>query len=315
MNSLVRDIGLVKSRMTENASLEQFDFIYSFTNENIKDAFALFDLKDKEVLSVLASSDQIIDMFLRGAKNIDTFDLNGLTKYYFYLKKAALLANISKEEFLAFFCGRNNKDSFSKVTFEKIKKFITDKDSLLFWSYIFSRNNPNYIKNNYLFSKDEWPKSVLEKAIFYLDDENYAMASKKAESMEIKFHPLNFVNLKDSIEKKFDFIYLSNIMQYADSMYEVDEKVLRKKQVLALERFKEDILKLDVLLKENGEIVNYIYDATRDYKKRGIDLRAEVFKDSCFEEKRFVSIQEIVDKYLMGFTDKIRDDACLVYHK
>ena len=33
------------------------------------------------------------------------------------------------------------------------------------------------------------------------------------------------------------------------------QKVLRKKQVLALEKFKEDILKLDVLLKENGKIL------------------------------------------------------------
>ena len=77
-----------------------FDMIYPFTTENINGMFSHFNFKDKDCLSVLGSSDQVFDMYLRGAKSVTAFDINPLTEYLFYLKKAALDANLTKEEYL-----------------------------------------------------------------------------------------------------------------------------------------------------------------------------------------------------------------------
>ncbi len=107
MSSLEEDIKKAKY-LIENHKFYRnrddiFDEIYPFTNENIKEMFDFFDFKDKNCLCVLGSSDQTFDMYLRGAKSVTAFDINPLTKYLFYLKRAALKADLTKEEYLSFF--------------------------------------------------------------------------------------------------------------------------------------------------------------------------------------------------------------------
>ena len=66
---------------------DMFEMIYPFTNENIKDMFSCFNFKDKECLSILGSSDQVFDMYLRGAKSVTAFDINPLNTIYEDLAK------------------------------------------------------------------------------------------------------------------------------------------------------------------------------------------------------------------------------------
>lgn len=61
--------------------------IYAKSNEDLKSLFKNFSVKDKNVLSVLASGDQVFAAYYLGAKSVDTFDLNYLTEYYYYLRK------------------------------------------------------------------------------------------------------------------------------------------------------------------------------------------------------------------------------------
>lgn len=299
---------------------EMFDYVYAFTNENCRDALNFFDLKQKECLSVLASSDQVFDMFLNGANKVEAFDINPYTKYYFYLKRALLLARVSKEEYFNFLSADlalcRNKYSFNKQKFEKIKDFITDEESYMFWDYLFEHYNPAYIRHKYLFNRDEYPYTILQKAINYLDDTNFEKIEDLAKDIDITFYNCNFVDLKEKINSKFDFIYLSNIMQYALEIYEEKVKHLNHPKIRALDLFKKELLNLDLLLKESGIIANYIYDAKRKSRTRAIDLRRGVFVEKCFQEESFTSIQEIIDKEVAGFTDDLtRKDACLIYHK
>ena len=64
-----------------------FDMIYPFTTENINGMFSHFSFKDKDCLSVLGSSDQVFDMYLRGAKSVTAFDINPLNTIYEDLAK------------------------------------------------------------------------------------------------------------------------------------------------------------------------------------------------------------------------------------
>lgn len=63
------------------------DLVFYNSNENLRKLFSGIDLKDKEILSVLASSDQLFYFYDNGTKLVDTFDKNKLTFYYFYLRK------------------------------------------------------------------------------------------------------------------------------------------------------------------------------------------------------------------------------------
>ena len=319
---LISDIEALDRRVSnyDTSKGEMFDYVYAFTNENSKDAINLFNLKNKACLSVLASSDQIFDMYLNGANKVETFDINPYTKYYFYLKKALLLAKVSKEEYFDFLSADlalcRNRKSFSKQEFDKIKNFITDKESYLFWTYVYDHYDPSCIRHKYLFNRDEWPYTILQKSIGYLDDENFKKIEDLAEDIDVEFHNCNFTDLKEKIADKFDFIYLSNIMQYALDIYEEKVKHLDHSKIRALDLFKKDILNLDAILKENGIIANYIYDSARRSRSRIVDLRRGVFVEDYFQEESFTSIQEIVDKEVVGFTDDLtRKDACLIYHK
>lgn len=84
---LLNDLGKLKRSSLFNSDNEGYAEIYTKSNENLKDLFKYFSVKDKNVLSVLASSDHVFTAYYLGAKSVDTFDLNYLTEYYYYLRK------------------------------------------------------------------------------------------------------------------------------------------------------------------------------------------------------------------------------------
>ena len=59
--------------------------MYKGTNENLTKIFRRYDFKDKDVLSVLSSSDQMMSSYYLGASNVDTFDRNFTPYLFFYL--------------------------------------------------------------------------------------------------------------------------------------------------------------------------------------------------------------------------------------
>ena len=63
-----------------------YDRVYSETNEACDKIISKFDVKDKSVLTVLGSGDQAFQFYINGAKNVDLFDINKLTIYYYYLR-------------------------------------------------------------------------------------------------------------------------------------------------------------------------------------------------------------------------------------
>ena len=81
----------IELAMKAGQSFDKNMLIYKGTNENLKDIFSKYDVKDKDVLTVLASSDQALACYYCGAKTIDAFDRSYLTLYYYYLRKWLIL--------------------------------------------------------------------------------------------------------------------------------------------------------------------------------------------------------------------------------
>lgn len=67
--------------------------IYRNTNEDLSKIITKQDIKGKTILSVLASSDQVLSCYYLGAKSVDTFDSNKLTLLLFFLKKMDNFSN------------------------------------------------------------------------------------------------------------------------------------------------------------------------------------------------------------------------------
>ena len=64
--------------------------VYYSSNEDFKNMFSSVDMNDKSVLTVLASGDQAIHFYNKGAKRVDVFDVNKITKYYYGIRLLAI---------------------------------------------------------------------------------------------------------------------------------------------------------------------------------------------------------------------------------
>ncbi len=317
-----------KELIATNTCDNMFNMIYPFSNENLAGCLKEFHLSNKDCLTVLGSSDQALDMSLFNAKSITAFDINPLTPYYFYLKKAALMANLSYQQYLEFFCyldypdyWKTNDNAFNKQTFDKLVPYLKD-DNLKFWSSLFDTFTSLEIrKSNQLFSFDESSYQTLKQTINYLNETHYDELKEKASSLDINFLNFDIYRLEKELSQKYDFMYLSNIIQYTDKIidhnfYTLTEEESQTKQ---LNHYRQMIENLGKNLNEDGKIMaGYIYAIKMSHHKKAIfngPVRDKVFKDDSFSYIYFPAISTIDFMTKHRFNPDIEQDACLIYKK
>ena len=305
-----------------------FDMLYPFTTENINGMFSHFNFKNKDCLSVLGSSDQVFDMYLRGAKSVTAFDINPLTEYLFYLKKSALDANLTKEEYLDYFCCRGidnytifDEDAirpFDIKIFDKIYSYLKG-NSYKFWTSLYDKYNFSTIRDTTrLFTSDEYFKDTLENIVTYLDDDNFEKLKEISKNIKITF--INKDIKKLVLNKKYDLMYFSNIVQYAPSLFIKDTicENVHLQRKLPIEAFKNYIMSFKDNLNDNGIIIiGYIYTMLDECYSNGIfnkKIRDEVFPLDKFSYYYFKSIDYYENLYT-NIDPKKEKDACLVYKK
>lgn len=313
MVNVEKDIQLAKTvirdKLQGKIKFGAFQTIYSFSNENLVESLKHFDLSNKDCLTVLASSDQAFDMFLRGAKSVTTFDINPLTKYYFYLKKAALLSKISKEDYMEFF-------SYSKSNYLKIFPIIFENledEGLKFWYTLFKEYD-KYDLTHGLFTNEPFPARVLTKTLYYLNGENYYTLANKIKDFDFNQIDSNILDLYDKLNSTYDFMYLSNIMEYSKALFGYDSSDIDlDSKILSLKNFKELVIKLSQKLNANGKInVSYLLEGSCK------NCYPEVFHEKNFTCNDFPSALKI---YCNGLDQnicdelKIADDSCIIYTK
>ena len=208
-----------------------FYYIYPFTTENIGGYIDLFDLKNKSVLTVGSSCDQVLNAILKDAKKITLLDINPFSRYYYYLKVASIL-ELNMDEYLLFLRYNNYPSTFEKnklflnrKLFDKILSLlrILDYESFLFWDELLQIYSSRTI-DNYLFSDDE--RNIINQCNPYLTDcDSYNALRNKLLKCNVTFinDDIEHVNLDD----KFDNIWLSNIFATgwnSDKIKEICEK-------------------------------------------------------------------------------------------
>ena len=285
---------------------DEFDEIYPFTTENIAGYINKFDLNNKSLLTLGSSSDQAINAIMSGCKDISIIDICPFTKFYFYLKKVALLS-LNYDEFLSFFCYRNfyphlkdNNKIFNKDVFLDFKQLLRllDYESYLFWDELFSCYDSLTIRKS-MFKYDEDNKDVLKKINLYLNNKNmFNKCKKKIKNINPKFIIGDIKNIK--LERNYDNIWLSNLGQY-----------------LEINELKKIIDNLFSNLNEEGKmLVCYLYQTIKDtkYQKEWAKIYnlKEVYKELneyVLELESFIGVRGILFDY------KKTKDSILVYKK
>lgn len=171
--------------------------IYFRTNEDLDYISSNIDFMDKDVLTVLSSSDQVFMANYMGARSVDSFDKNRLSLYYYYLRKWTINY---KDNIYPFELLDNNYNWFNSLLSNVRPTSNEEKQALTFWK--------KHIKEETDLSK-----------LFYSDDiiGNNSMTIKELKSvsnLKINFKNIDLFN-KINNDKKYDIIMISNIIEWA----------------------------------------------------------------------------------------------------
>ena len=227
----------------------RFCRMYIMTTENILEFLTKYDLKDKSVLSVAGSGDQMLNAYALGAKSVTLFDVNPLAYAQAKLKKAAA-TTLTYEEFERFFSPEHKHTLFDPYLFDKISECLDDNTKDLFKTIFTKHPGMDAFMNFYFrfYAKFQKQKDLN----YYLnDEENYKKLQATIESKPLTYIETPVTELRDNIKKElFDYILLSNISDSIEKIYDKN----------SLKNFKRLIHSLSKNLNKDGLIqVGYIY--------------------------------------------------------
>lgn len=238
--------------------------IYNESNEHLCEIFDSINIKNKDVLAVLGSSDQALSCYYNGAKTIDTFDKVYISLWYAYLRKWLILYQNK------FYPSHHFFTDGDKDLYDLICKVIPDNqdeaDAEMFWKIYLGVHKPKYASDYYLFnpticSQDKPFSHDIEKIKHYYDN------------------PINFKCLDIcgplNVTKQYDVLILSNIIEHT---FSDEERIIVRENI-------ED------LLKEDGIAVcsSLIYDIDTPFHENEIKLLTAndlelLSTHQCYEE-------------------------------
>lgn len=197
----------------KNLGMKGFERLYLFTNEHLEVYVKRLNVKNKRVLTVGSSGDQILYSLLNGAREVVCVDLCPIVKNYFALK-VACIKNLSFEEFSTLIDAGDG--IFSPEVYRKVSHDIFG-ESREFWDHLFLEGFTN---SEYKINR---VNLRLEDERMYLNNEQvYNEMQQKLKSLK----PIPVMFLTGDIRRlpynlhgdnKFDVIMLSNIAHYARS--------------------------------------------------------------------------------------------------
>ena len=233
--------------------IDGYDKVYYQINEDISDVLLGEDFTDKDVLSVLASADQYFMFKALDAKKVDSFDFNRLTMYYYFLRKWSIKYNNDVYPDIFY------DDSYVENLLEKVEvSSDLEKKALDFFK--------RHVSNGSDFSKlfydvDAQPSG---NTLF----QNVRQLKKIVDS-DFTFYNMDlFRNNRDLITKKYDYLYISNILDWARE--DSSKITIAKDNLLSL-------------LKDNGKA---ICSRLVNRSKSGVLSEREIF-DENFQLREF----------------------------
>lgn len=220
--------------------------IFKSSNEDLREIFNKYNVKNKDVLTVLASSDQALSCYYNGAKSIETFDRSIMTLYYYYLRKWLIL--YKKELYPSYkflsFVGNGDYELY-KLVCNIVPTEAKEKEAKLFWKEFMAYNN---YKANFLFEDR------------YCDEPrpfNNIDSIKNIYNNQLTFYNID-ITKKVNLNKTYDVLYLSNILEYSET--KESRNIIR--------------LNIENLLKDNGIAI-----CTYKLKKRKDGWHQEEIKE------------------------------------
>lgn len=240
---------------------------------------------------------------------------------------AAILSEFNNSQFLDFFSCKSEypffekEDSFSRKQFLELKNSLKNLSdfSFQFWGELLNEFDPLSVRVGGRLFNYQIMRNMLPYFMSYLQNKNYEqlilnIRERKAGNL-LNFISSDILDLNSKLKQKYDFIYLSNIMQYTNVMYP-DYSSQQDK----LKAYKQTIEQLSSYLQPNGKIaIGYLYAFHFELNNRNSQYISDVqtvFPKTDIEYLSFPSFEQKVEFMLGNIKSKnIGNDVCLVYTK
>lgn len=178
-----------------------FETVYFCSNERLDDIFYGMDFTGKKVLSVLASGDQAFYFYDHNAEKVDLFDKNKLTIFYYYFRIWLI------EIFNMFNIPYDIKISQVKELLKEVEpKDDNEKNAYKFWV--------EYVR---LCEKMNYRFQYLAASFLPSIDNTIANLDKLKENLKVRdfsFYNFDIASKSFQINKKYDVVYVSNIIDW-----------------------------------------------------------------------------------------------------
>ena len=274
------------NRYKMDNDFENYSKIYPHTNENLNEY--IDDLSGKTVLTVSASGDQKLNMIGKGAKRIDTFDINKYSPLYENLKLCAVryldyeegykfLSKLDKDIYFKF---NTSLAQYERIFFDYLFKNY-DIDTI--YKKLFEKDCKNYVINNN-----------------YFDENTFYSIKKRIRKVEMNHYSCNIYQAPNFFNTTYDRIYLSNISEYQ----------------LDTNRFLRYINYLKCFLSDEGKIYYaYLYNTYITDPALALCEINKVFKNYFEPEKYFDIIESTEVINVRGADNVKKKDSVLVLKK
>lgn len=270
-------------------TLHNFDKVYPTTNENLDLLFKAIDVKDKNVLTVGSSGDQVIYSITNGAKNVVCFDINPFVEH-FCNYKIATIKSLDYGEFLRcfqfdmpYFYEKLMFNLLSYRTYSRISHNLPE-NSKLFWDQYFMEKE--MLHNFTLGAPDVTFKTYMYSAEDYKKVKDALMGFKG----EIKFITSDVFDIASHLSKKdkFDCVFLSNIIDY-----QALNRMTRDGKIAGVTRYKNMCDELSEFMTDDGKIqIEYNFECPRT------DEKGDYLIDIIFGRD---NLQKVHGKYDEGY--------------
>ncbi len=294
---------------TSETSMKDKCPMYIYATEMINEYYALFNMKNKNVLTICGSGDQVLNALFLGAKKVTGFDLNIYSKHILNLKIASVLS-LNLKEFLKFFGDQKINMGFDYKLYKKIKENLSNETRAFFDRIYdeFNFNGDKLAKSSHFRKRAGIQERTTREFNLYLKDEkSYLKMKEILKEKRFDFVLGSVLDISKIIKfGKYEIINLSNVQNYVCLNLNEKEtlKCFHKKVLLPLSK----LLKRD----------NYIFYYTRDENSYPNPVRKNsptLTKKSNIKFLSSLGKFDIKQKSFKGFKKKYKDKIVIFRKK
>lgn len=304
MDSIKASINIIENQIKNykitntGIPFDTYQKVYLWTNENINGYLSDINPNISDIaLSVMASGDHTFNLITNGVLNIDTFDTNVLTEYYVLGLKRAMVLKYNYNEFISVM----NKLSSNDVSIEESTNIIyellpyMDSKYRKYWLELNDKNyklqreyNTNFSIFHLLFINILDDYKYLKSNNYLINEDNYNKLKDNIVKSNISFMNADALRLHESFKKKYNYILLSNILDYFYKTYGFN---------WGIDKLNEYIKSLESMSSDHINIfLNYIFMYSGKNYTRSTIINSSSIKNTDIINSEIILVDNINNK-------------------